>query len=88
MRKRLNLSLTSDLHAGLTRIATRYGFNSTCELAVTLLKVFLARAQGAEVEDAEAGLCEEIDEMFGELMDYEPTPSNTLVPKRHRRTDK
>lgn len=88
-RKRLNLSVPPNLSARIESIATRYGFVSTCELAVTLLNVFADHVERAEVlaeirdeqEDDESY----IQRIFSEMSESIRVPDGTVPivhPKR------
>lgn len=83
MRRRVNISLSEEKYQALTGIQKAYGFKSPCELASSLIDLFIKRVANVELNcgDDEQN---EIDEMFQELTDYQPTPYNTAVPKRHR----
>lgn len=86
MGKRLNIWIPDDTWSKMHKIVTEYGFNSECELAKTIIRLCIARLESPEalanvMADDEVN---EIDQMFSELIDYEPTPYNTDVPKIHR----
>ncbi len=87
-RKRLHIRLSEELDSDLRRIASRFKFRSACQLAVVLLRLFVDRVEHQDrltyIPDDEVN---EIDSMFSEFADWEPTPFNTHVPvtKRKRR---
>ena len=86
MRRRLNISIPEDLHSDLVRIARTYGFRSACQMVATLVRVYVHRVLRAEdIPTVDVSAEEEIDDMFREFSDYEPTPHNTHVPVRRRK---
>ena len=80
-RYRINLTVSEELHAKLIAIQHLNGFRNVCDLATALLCIFVKRT-----EDNDLNLPQEevndIDEMFEQLSDYEPTPNNTDPNKR------
>ena len=54
-------------------------------MVATLVRVYVQRVLRAEdIPAVDVGAEEEIDDMFREFSDYEPTPHNTHVPVRRR----
>lgn len=88
MRRRVNISLNEAKYQALTEIQKAYGFRGPCELVTSLIDLFIKRVADVDLNCGEDEQ-NEIDEMFKELTDYQPTPYNTPAPKQHRprRTD-
>jgi len=85
-RRRLNLSMSEELYDTLTRIAGDYKFRNACEMSTALLAMFARKVLHAEEtnrndEDADEM---EIDRMFVEFADWEPTPEAGHAPKVRR----
>ena len=51
MRKRINLSVSEDTYLELTKVQEEYGFKNVCEVAATLLSLFLKRVRKVEETD-------------------------------------
>lgn len=83
MRRRVNISLSEKKYQALTEIQKAYDFKSPCELVSSLIDLFIKRVASVELNVGEDEQ-QEIDEMFQELTNYQPTPYTTPVPKRHR----
>lgn len=85
MRKRVNLSMSEEMYNSLQRIAKEYHFKNVCEVAVTLLGLFLKQNRKAEDTPKEEESDEDvIREMFSEFEQWEPTPQPGHVPRIHR----
>ena len=88
MRKRINLSVDGELYRRLSEIQREAGLRNLCELAVTTLRMVVARRDRSRLEHAaivadEAD--ERVDEMFGELADAEATQWGSVPVRRRRR---
>ena len=84
-RRRINLSVSEDMYTQLLRVQEDYGFKNVCEVAVTLLALFLKRVRKVEEddplpEDDEAT----IREMFEEYGNWEPQPQPGHAPQVRR----
>lgn len=85
MRKRVNLSMSEEMYNDLQRIAKEYRFKNVCEVAVTLLGLFLKQNHKAEDTPKEEETDEDtIREMFSAFESWEPTPQAGHVPRIHR----
>lgn len=92
MRERVNISVSTDLHAELKAMAHCYGFSSVCGMAVTLLRLFAAyvrqaeRMNEAETEADELNIERSITADFDGFTNWMRTPSG-IVPGRKKRGD-
>ena len=73
-RKRLNLTLRTELHEQLGRLARRYGFKNSCALAVCILRLMASQLEvradrGTEAADD----ADVIGDAFAQLGDWERT---------------
>jgi len=69
----------------LDRIAKDYKFRSTCEMVLTLLRLYALHVLRSEAaRSINPTIHDEIGSMFDEMSMHEPQPSDTPVPKKHR----
>jgi len=68
-RARLNLSLPSDLHAALAKLAEKGGFKNACRLLKSLSYAYVRYAiQEAEKPRKTPTVHDEVSEMFDEML--------------------
>jgi len=84
-RRRINLSVSEQTYQELCKVRDEYGFKNVCEVASTLLSLFLKRVRKVGEtdpmpEDQEA----EIREMFEEYGSWEPQPEAGHAPRVRR----
>ena len=84
-RRRINLSVSEQTYQELLKVQTEYGFKNVCEVAATLLSLFMKRVRKMEEapplpEDQE----QEIRDMFDEYGSWEPQPQAGHAPKVRR----
>lgn len=72
-RKRLNLTLRTELHEQLGRLARRYGFKNSCALAVCILRLMASQLEVRADRCTEADDADVIDDAFARLGDWERT---------------
>ena len=85
MRKRINLSVSEDTYLELTKVQEEYGFKNVCEVASTLLSLFLKRVRKVEETDPLPEDDEQtIREMFEEYGEWEPRPQAGHAPQVRR----
>jgi hypothetical protein len=85
MRKRINLSVSEETYLELTKVQEEYGFKNVCEVAATLLSLFLKRVRKVEETDPLPEDDEQtIREMFEEYGEWEPRPQAGHAPQVRR----
>ena len=85
MRRRINLSVTEDMYSQLLKVQEEFGFKNVCEVAVTLLSLFLKRVRKVEETDPLPEDDEQtIREMFEEYGTWEPQPESGHAPQVRR----
>lgn len=85
MRKRINLSVSEETYLELTKVQEEYGFKNVCEVAATLLSLFLKRVRKVEEADPLPEDDEQtIREMFEEYGEWEPRPQAGHAPQVRR----
>lgn len=91
-RKRINLSVREEELSILEDLAVEYGFKGACDIVLSMVRLFLRiaakeREKRSRRKKTPQTLSEEIESMFREMEDFEPTPQNTL-PRQIRRPRK
>ena len=85
MRKRINLSVSEETYLELTKVQEEYGFKNVCEVAATLLSLFLKRVRKVEETDPLPEDDEQtIREMFEQYGEWEPRPLAGHAPQVRR----
>lgn len=85
MRKRINLSVSEETYLELTKVQEEYGFKNVCEVAATLLSLFLKRVRKVEETDPLPEDDEQtIREMFEQYGEWEPRPQAGHAPQVRR----
>ena len=84
-RQRINLSVSEETYQELMKVKKEYHFKNACEVALTLLLLFLKRVRKVGEapplpEDEEA----EIRAMFEEYGQWEPVPEAGHAPQIRR----
>ena len=91
-RRGCNLKFSTEYWRILDELRNQCGFNSTYEMLMTIIQCFVRyvakRREQIRMEgEPRDGVASEIEEMFADLEDSEPTPSNTAkTASRHHPT--
>ena len=91
-RKRINLSVREEEFLYLEGLAKVYGFKNVCDIVLAMTRLFMKmatknRERKSRRKKTPETLTEEIQAMFEEMEQYEPTPQNT-APHQIRRPRK
>ena len=84
-RRRINLSVSEETYSELLKVQEEYGFKNVCEVASTLLSLFLKRVRKVgEAPPMPEDQEQEIREMFEEYGNWEPRPQAGHAPQVRR----